>query len=266
MKEDANRFNGLLAEQLREQVGNLMAAAQLLIPAIREQEDRKYDQYLAILNQSMYRLLRLTEHLEFTGGGDRPAARRETVELSALCGELCREVAPLARQCGVAFRKESGGREVLMEGDGVLLRRMLLNLIANALRAAGAGGSAGLRLSAENGRARITIWDDGQGEILPGAQDPAELALEERLKERSGLGLGLEIAREIAALHGGTLVYERGEDSRGIRAVVSLPVGEMCQTLKSPRMGYDPTGGFSQVLVELSEVLPYEVFLPDDVE
>ena len=38
MKEDANRFNGLLAEQLREQVGNLMAAAQLLTPAIREQE------------------------------------------------------------------------------------------------------------------------------------------------------------------------------------------------------------------------------------
>lgn len=48
-------LTGLLAEQLREQVGNLMAAAQLLTPAIREQEDRKYDQYLAILNQSMYR-------------------------------------------------------------------------------------------------------------------------------------------------------------------------------------------------------------------
>lgn len=60
------------------------------------------------------------------------------MELSALCGEMCREVAPLARQAGVTFRAEIGEREVLMEGDGVLLRRMLLNLIANALRAAGA--------------------------------------------------------------------------------------------------------------------------------
>ena len=67
-----------MVEQLREQVGNLLAAAQLLTPAIREQKEQKYDQYLAILNQGLYRLLRLTEHsdLYLRGGAPRRKKRK----------------------------------------------------------------------------------------------------------------------------------------------------------------------------------------------
>ena len=64
METSFDTFGPLMVEQLREQVSNLLAAVHLLTPVIREQRDERYDQYLAIMNQSLYRLLRLTGTLE----------------------------------------------------------------------------------------------------------------------------------------------------------------------------------------------------------
>lgn len=53
-----------LAEELREQVNHLSAALQLLTPVVQEQGEQRYGQYLAIANQSIYRLIRTINHLE----------------------------------------------------------------------------------------------------------------------------------------------------------------------------------------------------------
>ena len=107
------------------------------------------------------------------------------------------------------------------------------------------------------------MWDNGPG-LPPCAEGRGAESL---LRRPDGLGLGLSIARRVASLHGGALVLEQRE-GRGLRSVVSLPVcpPERNQMLKTPQMGCDPTGGFSPVLVELSGVLPYQAFLPEDVE
>ena len=75
------------------------------------------------------------------------------------------------------------------------------------------------------------------------------------------------MARRIAALHGGSIVFEQREE-RGSRAIVSLPLRppEPSELLKTPRMGFDGSGGFSDTLIELAGVLPYRAFFPEDVE
>ena len=122
-------------------------------------------------------------------------------------------------------------------------------------------GEAGMRFTGGRERAIITVWDNG-----PGLQTQKE-GREHLLEPTAGPGLGLPVARRIAALHGGTLVFEQRED-RGLRAILSLPVRvpeDGCE-LRSPQMGYDASGGFSTALVELSGVLPFSAFLPEDVE
>ena len=59
------------------------------------------------------------------------------------------------------FQWEWDGREACRTGDPLLLRRMLLNLIANALHAASSGGQARLRL-AEGRSVRLTVWNSGE--------------------------------------------------------------------------------------------------------
>lgn len=269
MSKDADELEHFLAEQLREQVGNLMAASQLLAPVIREQENRHYDQYMAILNQSLYRLLHLAEHADLARRerrGDKLELHPVLLELEPLCRELCQKVTGASAPLHVDFRWEWDGREAAVLGDPVLLRRMLLNLMANALHAVGNGGQAGLRLSTEGRNVRLTVWNSGEDTALPGPKSPEILG---DWEEGSGIKtrLGVDLAREVAECHEGRLVFEQGE-RRGLRAVVSLPVADETEAtaLRTPRMGYDPTGGFSQMLVELSDVLPFEAYLPEDVE
>lgn len=255
----------LLLEQLRQQIGNLMAATHLLTPAIREQGDPKSDQYLAILNQSHYRLLHLVEQAErFPALGEE--FKPGPMDLAGFCRELTAQVEPLARMAGVAFRYESDQITLLTIGDTVLLSRLFLALISNALKAAGRGGEAGLRLTAPpGGRAILTVWDSGAG-MEPGLPNWLEQNADYPYRPGAGLGLGLPTARAVAALHGGALVLE-SPPGHGLRATVSLPVCLPAPgTVHTPKPNFDGTGGFSPVLVELADVLPYEVFQPDDIE
>ena len=248
-----------LVQELRGEVSNLLAAAQLLTPLVRERGSKKDMEYLAVMNQTLYRLLRTIAHLELSGARP-PICRKESLDLAGLCRHLDRQVAPLAERMGAAFRCDLERESLLAEADGMLLEQALLNLIANGLEAAGKGGHVVLRLSQKGERALLTVGDDG-----PGLREEAP-PTDPLLKKPGGVGLGLSAARRIAALHGGALVLENREEG-GVRAVFSLPLGgEEGGLMKSPRMGYDRFGGFSAALVELSRILPRDIFLPDDVD
>ena len=161
----------------------------------------------------------------------------------------------LAEAAGVSFRFDDQRGSLLTTGDSELIQQMLLCLISNALKAAGNGGRAGLRLAETGGRAILTVWDSGSG-----------LDHDTGVKVW-GAGSGLPIARQIAALHGGVLMLEN-RPGEGLRVTVSLPVRrpEQPPVLRTPQRAADRTGGFSQVLIELSSVLPWQSFTPDTLE
>ena len=252
----------LLVEQFREQLNNLSAAVQLLTPVVRETGGEQYDPYLSIVNQSLYRMLRMLGNLEYLQIPENEMIfQPKILDLAGLCRELTAQAAPLTAQAGVelSYQEELGC--LLGMGDERLLRRMLLGLMANAVRAAGQGGKIGLRLTERDGKAMFVVWDTGQGMLFPSEM------LEGSLHRPDGLGLGLRVARRIVGLHGGSLVFEQREE-RGGRAVVSIPLRneEGGGILKSPNVGRDFCGGFSDVLVELAGVLPYTAFGPADLE
>ena len=105
-----------------------------------------------------------------------------------------------------------------MEGDPVSLRRMVGNLVDNALKY---GHRARIALAAEGDGYRLDVDDDGPG-IAP-EQRAAVLQRGVRLDESTpGSGLGLAIVVELAALYGGALTLDTS-DSGGLRARLSLP-------------------------------------------
>lgn len=259
MEREGDILNEMLLEQFREQMNNLAAAVQLLDPVVREKGGEQYEPYLSILYQSMYRMMRLlgnVEYLELSESG-RLTLRTDTLDLAGLCRELAAQVAPLTELAGVRFTYEEEKGSLLLRGDSRLLRRMVLGLIANAVRAAGKGGRAGLRLAVREGRAVLTVWDDGKA--APAGDGP--------LDRPAGPGLGLRVARSIAGAHGGAIVFQQQEE-RGTRAVVSLPIRppEDSGLLRTPAGGMDRGGGFSDLLVELAGVLPYQAFSPRELD
>jgi signal transduction histidine kinase len=105
-------------------------------------------------------------------------------------------------------------------GDAIALEQLLLNLLLNSAQALAEGGSAEVLVDTHGSDARVVVTDTGVGisrDDLAHVFDPFFSTKAE------GTGLGLPIARQIAAAHGGSLTIE-SERGDGTRVEVRLPL------------------------------------------
>ena len=156
--------------------------------------------------------------LDETGGGP---TRRNPVDL----GELVESIASGYDHARAPVVAESvPGVVVLGDPDG--LRRVVVNLVDNALRYTKT--DVRVCVAAENGSARLTVTDDGPG--LPESErervfDRFYRAEMSRSRDSGGTGLGLPIVRDLVRAHQGTVrLTARPDGASGLQAVVLLPL------------------------------------------
>ncbi|AHW95166.1 two-component system sensor histidine kinase KdpD [Enterobacter asburiae] len=112
----------------------------------------------------------------------------------------------------------------LIHVDGPLFERVLINLLENAGKYAGASAQIGVDATVDDGTLRLDVWDTGPG--IPAGQ---ELAIFEKFargnKESAipGVGLGLAICQAIIDVHGGSISAENRPEG-GARFCVTLPL------------------------------------------
>lgn len=249
---DAKTEQNLLQE-LREQINTLLSASQLLSNLVQEKGSQRDAEYLSMINQTLYRLTRTIQHLDLCGD-ECLAFHPKAIDLADLCRRLGNSLELLSPDLGVKFWWELERESLFTMADKALIERALLNLLCNAIQAAGKGGSVRLSLGLNEDEIRLTVEDDGPG-MTPKAHSDDPF-----LKQPGGLGLGNQVATRIARLHGGSLVWH-DRDAGGLAAVLSLPLcppPEDSQLVKAPEP--DLGGGFSTLLVELSPLLPTSHF------
>lgn len=137
----------------------------------------------------------------------------------AVATEVAAVLEGSAREQGASIVVE-GARTPLV-ADPRRLREALINLGSNALSAMRASERASLtlRASARGGGARIEVIDTGPG-LAPDAL--AKLGQPLVSGRAGGVGLGVLLARGVAAQHGGTLTFE-STPGQGTRAMLDLP-------------------------------------------
>jgi two-component system, OmpR family, sensor kinase len=117
----------------------------------------------------------------------------------------------------------AGGESVIIEGDPLSLRRLVVNLVDNALKY---GERARLRLKSGPHNCTIEIDDDGPG-ITEALQqrvfEPFFRAETSRNRDTGGIGLGLTTVRAIVLDHGGQVELQNRKEG-GLRVIVSLPL------------------------------------------
>ena len=254
-----------IIRELRSCLATLTAATDQLSARL----PRESHPLLETTNHTLYRLRRLADHSDLLREleGKSPTIYREgPVDLAFLCRKLGEYVDTLAAQTGIRFHLDCGPLSLPTAGDSSLLHRMLLNLISNAMRAAGSGGEVGLRLEKKGDRAQITIWDTGSGmaseQLLSVFRPQPRRHRLPRADE--GTAMGLRLVREIAVLHQGLILAEN-RPGGGVTMTLSLPL----RKLSSPGLNSSPSwgdDGFQLVLTELSDVLPAHIYTPEDLE
>jgi signal transduction histidine kinase len=147
-----------------------------------------------------------------------PGAERRRFDLSALAQSLVDDLADGGGD--VTF---AGPEKLTVEANLAAVRRVLGNLLDNALKYA---GHARLRLQVDEDLALAIVEDHGPG-VPPGMEEaifePFRRGEPSRNRRTGGVGLGLAIARNLARGHGGDVVLERA-DPHGARFVFSLPL------------------------------------------
>jgi signal transduction histidine kinase len=146
------------------------------------------------------------------------AGERTALELASLLESVCDEMA----ETGHAVTLEPA-EKVVIEGDPLALRRLVTNLLENAVKF---GGEARARISTEPGHAIIEIEDNGPGipqEDLERVFEPFFRREPSRSRQTGGIGLGLAVVRSVARGHGGDVVLSNREGG-GMTARVTLPI------------------------------------------
>ena len=124
-------------------------------------------------------------------------------KLSELFGQLSQEFQLLADQRNIRFKAKS--RDVIVDTDPKLLRRVLQNFLSNALRYTGPNDRVLFAVRTFGTDIRIEVWDTGIGihpADLPSIFDEFKRLSEGVQTEQKGLGLGLSISKRICDLLG----------------------------------------------------------------
>jgi two-component system, OmpR family, sensor kinase len=225
--ERQRRFISDASHELRTPVSILRGEAEVALSQLSRSPE-EYRESLAVLHEEAQRLARVVEDM-FTltraDAGEYRLAQRDFYldELAADCVRATRALAHAKNITLTAITPE----EMPMHADEDLLRRMILNLLDNAIKYTPAGGNVSVTCGSVPDGYELSVTDSGPG-------IPAEMQSRvferffrvDRARSRTGTdggaGLGLSIARWIAEAHLGRIELVRS-DATGSNFTVRIP-------------------------------------------
>jgi two-component system sensor histidine kinase TctE len=217
------RFIADAAHQLRTPLAGLKTQTEL---ALRQKAFDEVRHTLQQINTATGQTTHLVNQLLSLARAEPDADRAQALQplnLDDLARDTTAEWVPraIARNIDLGFDGCAGA--AMIEGDGLLIKEMLGNLLDNAIRYTQPRGQVTVRVAAESGQVLLSVEDNGPG-IPPGER--------ERVFERfhrglgtgaEGCGLGLAIVREIAQSHNADIRLGPGANGSGTLVAVVFP-------------------------------------------
>jgi PAS domain S-box-containing protein len=227
---DANRmkdeFLATLSHELRTPLNAILGYTRMIRMGTISQEKTREAQEIIERNA-----LSLRQIIEDVLDVSRVVAGRmrlnvETVDLPAILHESCAAIMPAAEAKGVRVEKIIDPLRIPISGDPERLQQITWNLLSNAIKFTPRGGRVQLRLASVNSHVEISVSDTGRGidpDFLPLVFERFRQADTSFSREQGGLGLGLAIAKQLAELHGGTIIAQSEGAGQGATFTVKLP-------------------------------------------
>jgi len=213
------------AHELRTPLAALKLQLQLVE---RENRDQKLTAGLGKLHERLNRASHLVQQLLTLARheGRLPDRRYQKVDLQQLVAAVVSDIAPQAENkhvdLGVVVPDAAGPAPILVFGDEENLRILLSNLVDNAVRYTPAHGRVDVSVAVADGYALLQVADNGNGIPLADRERVFDRFYRREGSGESGSGLGLFIARTIAAQHDATIELGSAKDGNGLLATVRI--------------------------------------------
>jgi len=216
-----SNFSDDIAHELRTPVTSLLTQSQVALS-----QSRSNDEYREILYSNIEeyeRMAQMVSDMLFLAKADNGQYQLERTDV-----DLAKEVQSLfeyyeawAEERGVALALHGNAT---VPADRLMLRRVLSNLLSNAIRHTPSGNTMHVRLEQSPGQT-ISISVENPGPVIPAEHIPRLFNRFHRVdasRHRSdeGAGLGLSIAKSIIDIHGGTIEVESTEECTRFRVIL----------------------------------------------
>jgi heavy metal sensor kinase len=220
------RFTADASHELRTPVALLHSQIELALK--RDRTPAEYREALETCLRASGRLRSLLEGLITLARADAGKLTRtlHPVDLVDLVDEVAAQHRGDADRAAIDLSTILPGAPLAVNGDPVLLARLLANLLTNALRHTPDGGKIEISLTSDRGQAVLSVADTGCGipdEDLPRIFDRFYRVDKARSRTSGGSGLGLAICKSIVEAHSGTIGCSSKLDE-GSTFVVRLPL------------------------------------------
>jgi len=200
------QFSADLAHELRTPVNNLMGETELALARVKSPEE--YQQVFCSNLEELQRISQIIENLLFLARADNPHLdiKKERLDVANEIKLICEFYQALADEKNILVSSR-GGAEV--HANPVMFRRMISNILSNALKYTLPGGEIKFLIeTADEQTVRISLEDNGIGiafEHLPKVFNRFYRVDAARSNHSGGVGLGLAIVKSIVELHRGHL-------------------------------------------------------------
>lgn len=265
---DALQALALAARELRTPLSGLLTTVDRLFSTLVTLENDTAQEQMAYINRSLFQMLRLVGNMSDAARYTADESRNmENADICDILQEVFDQAAVLGAQAGVAIRLQNLQQKIYCSVNREMLERAIYNLLSNALRFTPKGGSIQAVVTRHSDRLYLSIQDSGSGipsDILgsiysrhlrsPGIEDG-----------KQGIGLGMVLVRAAAAAHGGTVLIQQKE-GQGTKIILSFSLATPGgSALRSPVLKIDYAGERHHGLIELSDVLPADVYSVSDI-
>ena len=220
------RFIGDAAHQLRTPLAGLKSQTEIALqsvsdPALRARLER--------VHESATRSAHLVNQLLTLARAEPEslmAQDRQRFDLHRMAQQLTAEWVPRAIKAhidlGMDEQAEAQAGPVWVEGNALLIREAVTNLIDNALHYAGAGAQVTVVAQVQGAQAQLTVTDSGPG-IAEADRDRVMERFVRGTETGNGCGLGLAIVREIIEQHQGQVTLVDAQP-QGLKVTLTLPL------------------------------------------
>jgi signal transduction histidine kinase/ActR/RegA family two-component response regulator len=246
-----NEFLAMLAHELRNPLSPIGMAASLL--------DRSPDatpqlhKLARVIGRQVDHMAKLLDDLLDAAriSSGKITLATEPLVLADVLQQAIETVQPCIQERRQTLQLELPPESVVVEGDQVRLTQVFTNLLANASKYTGDGGMLHLAARAERDQVAVAIQDNGNGiapEIIPYifdlfTQGPRSLA-----RSEGGLGVGLNVVRNLVNMHAGSVTAESRGAGQGSCFTVHLPRSGERSVDRGPSQ-VAVTGGRKRILV-----------------
>jgi PAS domain S-box-containing protein len=224
-----DEFLATLAHELRNPLAPISNAMHLLR---HPQGRRAADRITEMVDRQVRHMVRLVDDLMEVSRITRNKIEldRELVPLGDILRQAVETSQPMITRAGHELTLSFPAEPLLLDADRVRLTQVFSNLLNNAAKYTEPGGRIRLSARREDGRAVVSVRDNGIG--IPGEQLPHvfEMFSQGRRaggRSHEGLGIGLTMVHSLVRLHGGTVEAHSRGPGQGSEFVVHLPLA--CQ-------------------------------------